>query len=92
MGSSSSYDDDLYTALEIRELVGLSQSEVADEIGIGQPHYSKLESGERRWTLKVSVAWLKLMLAKLDELPEGVVDFSRVLDFHDLDELNRGVN
>ena len=82
----------LYTVLEIRKLILKTQDEVADALGIERGFYGKLERGKRSWTLNVSSKWLRYVLSELDKLPNGLVDFSRVLDFSDLNVLNESVD
>ena len=82
----------LYTPLEIRTLLNLTQQELSDRAGIKRSLYSKLELGSRSWSLSVSTSWLKFVLGELDKLPSGTVDYSRMLDFSDLNVLNESVN
>ncbi len=82
---------DLYTPLEIRLMISKNQTEVAHAIYLSRSFYSKLENSKRAWTLAVATRWLSYVLDELDKLPEDTVDFSRVVDFHDLNTLNEQV-
>jgi len=66
----------------------MSQDDMAEVLGVTRAHYSKVENAKRSWTLEISTKWLTHVLSELDKLPEGTVDFSRVVDFHDLQYLN----
>ncbi len=82
----------LYTPQEIRVMISKTQREVAKALSVDQGFYSKLETGKRVWSLDVATKWLGYVLGELDKLEDGVVDFSRVLDFHDLNTLNKSVD
>jgi len=85
-------ENTLYSVIEIRTLISKSQDDVAFALGVSRAFYSRLESGKRSWTLNISTRWLAYVLKELDKLPNGTVDFSKVLDFSDLNVLNESVN
>ena len=66
--------------------------ELANALGVSRAFYSRLERGKRAWTLSIATSWLDYVLAELDKLDSEVVDFSKVLDFHDLNFLNDVIN
>jgi transcriptional regulator with XRE-family HTH domain len=53
-----------------RELRGLHQSDVADRVGISQPHYARIESGSRAVSLS-------LAMQLCDQLNLDINDFSK---------------
>ncbi len=85
-------DSTLYTVKEIRVLISKTHDEVAKGMAVSRQLYGKLENGKRSWTLSNSNKWLRYVLGELDKLPNGLVDFSRVLDFCDLNVLNESVD
>lgn len=73
-------------------MISKTQGEVAEAISVSRTFYTKLELGKRSWTLSIATSWLGYVLGELDKLETGVVDFSRVLDFSDLNVLNESVD
>lgn len=53
-----------------REMRGLHQADVADKVGISQPHYARIESGSRAVSLS-------LAMELCDRLNLDINDFSK---------------
>lgn len=81
-----------YTPREARERLGLSQADLARRLQWGQPHLSRLETGQRRWTLRTAMRWSRTIARYLDthDCPLGF-NAGRVPSVEDLDTYNQEV-
>ena len=87
MASSKS----LYSYSDIRLMIGISQGQMAEQLGVSVPYYSRLENNKRCWTMSTASKWLNFVLTELEKLPKDTVDFSRVPDFDDIEHMNSNV-